>query len=144
MQTHINKTGINIHWNIIIFFPKLSSFLPNISKLRLTCCKISLVSKKLGLIIHITIIDHRLLLTEIFYKECQTELLKKTNKSLSGPERSGQELITCLTYTSRWMPPFTRLPKYLEIFIPDGEVAYLICLLKLLENWEFTNSGGSQ
>ena len=77
----------------------------------LICCKISLVSKNHGLIIYVTIIYHiGFLLCRNFWKELQTEL-KNTNKQhLSGLGESCQVL-----KRSRWVPPFTRYPIYLEI-----------------------------
>ena len=59
MQTPINKLGFNIHGNIF-FSLKLPSFLSNITKLRLVCLQNRSVLTNFGLMIYITMIDHRL------------------------------------------------------------------------------------
>ena len=59
MQTSINKLGFNTFLKYL-FSLKLPSFLSNTTKLRLVCLQNRSVFTNFGLMIYITIIDHRL------------------------------------------------------------------------------------
>ena len=119
MQTSFNKLGFSIYWNIF-FSLKLPSFLLYITKLRLVCLQNRSVPTNFGLMIYITMTDHRLLFCWNIYR-----VSKWTFKIKQGWETHTKGLSQILPNTSRWILPFLRSQKFLEIFVPFSEITFL-------------------
>ena len=126
MQTSIKKLGFNIYWNIL-FSLKLPSFLSNITKLRLVCLQNRSAVTDFGLMIYTTIIDHRPFCWNIY------RVLDWTFKIKHGWETHTKGLSQILPNKSRWILPFLRSQKFLEIFVPVSEITFLAHLINLLE-----------
>ena len=127
MQTSINKLRFNIFWNIF-FSLKLPSFLSNITKLSLVCLQNRSVLTNFGLMIYITIIDYRLLICWNIYRVSDW-----TFKIKQGWETHTKGLSQVSPNKSRWIIPFLRSQKFLEIFVPVSEIIFLTHLINLLE-----------
>ena len=123
----LTNWDLTFFWNIF-FSLNLPSFLSNTTKLRLVCLQNRSVLTNFGLMIYITIIDHRLFICWNIYRVSDW-----TFKIKQGWETHTKGLSQILPNKSKWILSFLRSQKFFEIFVPVSEITFLIHLINILE-----------